>query len=300
MITLKKMPGVPSFCKIEGQITCGRATAKSINTNIGAILCKALREMPTLFPEIRLLQYIIMPDHVHLLLEATQNLNYHIADAIRTYKQICSRFYADALLCKYNYCFSGHVFADGYHDRILSGKDQLSNLIAYIRDNPRRLFLKQKYPEAFRNRLILSFKDLELSIYGNPLLLEHPAKYAVRFSSKFSQEKISAKRKIWEEAIRNGSVLISPFIHPSEKEFLEKAITCDGKAIIIQENGFPERWKPEKRLFEACAQGRLLFIGQKEYTTRRSDLSRATCMRLNSITETLTAITPGSYTLRHR
>ncbi|MCM1451098.1 MAG: transposase [Clostridium sp.] len=298
MITTNKMPGIPAFSKIEGQISNGKAAAKSVNTSIGAILCKALRELPKLFPEIRILQYIIMPDHIHLLLEATINLNYHISDAIRTYKQNCSRYYSELLLRKHNFSFSGQVFTDGYHDRILTGSGQLQTLIAYIRDNPRRLFLKQTFPEAFQSHITLQFQDLELSIYGNPLLLECPGKQAVRFSSRFSPEDLARKKMNWNEAIREGSPIISPFIHPTERECLDKAIAQGGKAIIIRENGFPEKWKPEKKHFEACAQGRLLFIAPKAHNSPRQNLTRDECLRLNHIAERLTAIRPGQYTLR--
>lgn len=300
MITIKKMPGIPDLSIIYGRIDNGKAYATSTNTQLGAIICKALRELPVRFHEIRTLQYMIMPDHAHLLLEATRPLSYHISDAIRVFKQDCTSRYADALLNRFNFKFDGKVFADGFHDRILTGKNQLSALIGYIRDNPRRLFLKRQFPEAFRSHLSLILTDTVFSIYGNPLLLESPLKYHVRFSSKFTETELDKKKNTWAEAIRNGSVLVSPFIHPIEKTYLDAAISLGGNAIIIRDNGFPERWKPEKKYFDACAQGRIMFVGPEEFHTRRQDLTRAMCMRLNSIAERIGALTPGSYKLRRK
>ncbi len=300
MITIKKMPGIPDLSIISGRIDNGKAYATNTNTQLGAIICKALRELPVRFPGIRTLQYIIMPDHAHLLLEATRPLPYHISDAIRVFKQDCTSRYADALLSRFNFNFDGKVFADGFHDRILTGKNQLSALIGYIRDNPRRLFLKRQFPEAFRNHLSLILPDAAFSVYGNPLLLESPWKYPVRFSSKFTETDLNKKKNTWAEAVRNGSVIVSPFIHPVEKTYLDAAISQGGNAIIIRDNGFPERWKPEKKYFDACAQGRILFVAPEEFHTHRQDLTRAMCMHLNYIAERISSLTPGSYKLRRK
>lgn len=300
MITLTKMPGIPIFSEISGSIENYKAIATSVNTRLGEILQQSLFRLHISFPKIRVLQFIIMPDHIHALIEVKQPTPYHLGEVVRIFKQSCSEAYTALLLRECGYEFSGQVFTDGYHDRILTGSGQLQTLIAYIRDNPRRLFLKQQFPEAFRNRLLLSLSDMQLSIYGNPLLLECPSKPVVRFSSKFTKDELEKKKKAWDEAIREGSPIVSPFIHPTERECLDKTIANGGIAIIIKENGFPDRWKPELKYFDACAQGRLLFVGPAEHITRSQPITREDCLRLNSIAERLSALLPSQYTLRHK
>lgn len=298
MATILKMPGVPPLATIEGHLVNGKAAAVSRPTRLGYEIGYALRGLKYRFTEIKTLQYVFMPDHVHLLLHVTEAITYHFSDVIRAFKQDCSARYKAMLRRECDHVFDGHVFADGYNDRILSGRDQLSTLIAYIRDNPRRLYLRRAFPEHFRSHLRLEVGDKTLAVFGNPLLLESPFKVQVRYSSKYAPDRLEAYKRSWEENIRSGGVLVSPFIHPLEREYMYQALDGGAKLIIIRENGFPERWKPERRFTEACAAGRMLFVGPVEFVSRRTDLTREACLELNDSAALIAALQPGSYRLR--
>lgn len=300
MVTLMKMPGIPEFSIIKGYLENGKAHATVQPIRLGHHIGRALRNLPKHFPELRVLQYVFMPDHIHLLLEITRPVQYHLGDAVRVFKQDCNMRYQAILKEEFNYDFEGHVFTDGYNDRIIRRRGQLNTLFEYIRDNPRRLFLRRNFPEYFLSNILLRSSEQEYSLFGNLLLLENPEKSQVRFSSKYTPEELNTRRQVWEEAIRNGGVLVSPFYHPMEKEYLNKAIEDGGKIIIICENGFPPRWKPEKRFMDLCAEGRMLFVGPRDFDSRKQTLTRAACLKRNEDAKYIAALHRGDYTLHRR
>lgn len=195
---------------------------------------------------------------------------------------------------------------------------QLQILFDYMRDNPRRLYLRRSFPQYFCNGLLciptgsggsgadeVSFdgentESERFSVYGNMLLLENPYKVVVRFSRKFSEEKLAADKRSWKEAIRSGGVLVSPFIHPIEKEFLHMALEEGGKVIIICDNGFPPRWKPSRGYIQALTEGRLLFVGPEDYTASKIELTRQLSMAMNARAEQIAAMSAGSYRLSRK
>lgn len=298
MVTIMKMPGIPPFSSVQGQINDGTAVARALNSPLGRILGDALRALPERFAEVKVIQYIFMPDHVHILIEITTETPYHFSNVISYFKRDCSLRYQGYLAHKHDFEFSGNVFTNGYHDRILSEDGQLRILIDYIRDNPRRYFLKQSYPEFFRNKLLLLTHFGQFSIYGNPMLLEHFHKVAVRFSSKYEETKVKELENQWDEAIRAKGVLVSPFIHKREKEYLKRSLDEGARLIIIQPNGFPERWKPERRFMEACAEGRLLFVGPTQFYTSEPALSRDLCIKMNGIAAEICAMKRKGYCIK--
>ena len=48
------------------------------------------------------------------------------------------------------------LWSSGYHDRILSGRDQLSRMLHYVSDNPRRGWIKQQHRDLFYGKRLLS------------------------------------------------------------------------------------------------------------------------------------------------
>lgn len=298
MVTLMKIPGIPDFSFIKESNEKGKIQASAQSLRLGHHVGRALRNLPRRFEEVRVLQYVFMPDHVHLLLEITKPSAFHLNDIIRYFAQDCSTRYRRILKEDYDFDFTGNVFFDGYNDRIVYKKDQLNILFEYIRDNPRRLYLRQSFPQYFRNNILMTTQDRQFSLFGNILLLEHPDKEQVRFSSKYTQEEISARCTLWEEVIRNGGVLVSPFYHPQERDFLNKAIAEGGKVIIICENGFPPRWKPEKRYLDICTEGRMLFVGPAEFDSRKITLTRSACLQRNDDAAYIASMRRGAFSIR--
>ena len=51
--------------------------------------------------------------------------------------------------------------------------------------------------------------------------------------------------------------------------------------VVLLENGFPPLYKPPKRYFEACAQGRLLMLAPWPYHSQKRVITREQCLALN-------------------
>ena len=119
-------------------------------------------------PEIKPLFIQVMPDHVHFIIHVTKPMARPLGQAIAGFKAGSSK----AAICK------GGLWAEGFQDTILFHEGQLDSMFTYLRDNPRRLAVKQLFPELFRVRNDLCLKlprqdsgnrELPLSAYDSPL-----------------------------------------------------------------------------------------------------------------------------------
>ena len=93
-------------------------------------------------PEIKPLFIQVMPDHVHFIIHVTKPMARPLGQAIAGFKAGSSK----AAIGK------GGLWAEGFQDTILFHEGQLDSMFAYLRDNPRRLAVKQLFPELFRVR----------------------------------------------------------------------------------------------------------------------------------------------------
>ena len=119
-------------------------------------------------PEIKPLFIQVMPDHVHFIIHVTKPMARPLGQAIAGFKAGSSK----AAIGK------GGLWAEGFQDTILFHEGQLDSMFTYLRDNPRRLAVKQLFPELFRvrNDLCLTLprqdsgnRELPLSAHDSPL-----------------------------------------------------------------------------------------------------------------------------------
>ena len=296
MVTLMKHPGIANFSFIKGSVINGKVYAIAQPLRLGHHIQRAIIDWQKRFPFITSVHFVRMPDHLHILFYVSQYTQYHLDDLIQDLVDDIDRRHCYILNHDHNLDFNGHVFLPAYHDRILSGEGQLPVLHAYIEDNPRRLFLRRNFPEYFNSVMLMANEEgLEFSAFGNLCLLDHPHKTVVRFSRRFTADEMAANRRRWEETIRSRGVLVSPFIHPTEKEYLHKAIAEGGRAVILTSNGFAPRWKPSGGFIDATAEGRLLFLGPTEYLLKEPPCTREQSMRLNAQAELIASLPPGTF-----
>ena len=99
-------------------------------------------------PEIKPLFIQVMPDHVHFIIHVIKPMARPLGQAMAGFKTGCSK----AAIGKVG------LWAEGFQDTILFHEGQLDSMFAYLRDNPRRLAVKQLFPDLFRvrNDLILA------------------------------------------------------------------------------------------------------------------------------------------------
>lgn len=272
-ITIGKDPGAADFSEISGPLTA-LAVRRSA---IGAVIEKHLRNLPSLCSLLRVLQYIIMPDHIHFLVHATDRLERHIGSYFGMLKvgirqELTARGITEQ-----------PVFTEDFHDRILRPTHSLDAIYKYIRQNPYRLAVRLSTPEFFQRRNNIIFEGREWQAYGNIQILENPFKEQVVIHRADTEEIRNQKRNRWIHTAANGGVLVSPFISKGEKAIREEAESFGGKTILLSNKPFAEREKPALHDFNECAKGKLLILSPMG----AMEASRSTFMYLNSIAAAL-------------
>lgn len=325
MITLNKAEGIPRFSTLKGIPGDHVNKPYADLSPTGKIIAANVSALKHRFPFISILRRCIMPDHMHFVIFIKEKTPWHLGDIINHLKSECTRNYngydssrgedADETLVS--------VFEDGYHDRILRRKNQLRRMLKYVSDNPRRS-LERTANRGFHRRLYLedigSVEDtgartsfsgggrgtgifgscgetceesvreagsdrVRYEAYGNIHLLEDPELAAVRISRRFSEEELRKRKINWLRTVGNCGVLVSPFISPAEKKVRDWALSHGGRFILIESNGFGERYTPKGILHQLCNEGRLLIIAPVEHLTSPPKLTYSECQRMNALAE---------------
>lgn len=177
------------------------------------------------------------------------------------------------------------IFERGYCDKPLYEERSLDGLFVYIRENPHRLAMRMQYPQFFQRVRKLKINDAEYEAYGNLFLFRNPDKEPVKISRKHTPEERERNRALWLSHASEGTVLVSPFISPAEKDIRTEAEALGAKIILITHEAFPERFKPASHDFKLCTEGRLLIISMG--LPAGVPLSRAHCLQMNALAETI-------------
>ena len=332
-------------------------------TPFGEAVLEALAEMPRIAPQVEIIAVQLMPDHIHFILFVKAQLARPLGSLVRGFKagaakrwkalgenlakngpaqnyiakndesQNCPNF-APEHSCAggsvpAHFC-AGLKWAEGFQDTVLLHEGQLKAMIAYLRDNPRRLAEKRANPSLFRRverielpldggRLTGSFEAL-----GNRHLLERPLAQ-VQCSRRFFAYRRKAKRgggmKIartpdgepvierenpeYRErlesalaAAEHGAVVLSPCISDGERQIAREAMKRRLPLVVLKNMGFAKLEKPADRSFDACAEGRLLLLAPAAwpYTTQEKPITRFDATALNRIAQWLAGSSaPGHF-----
>lgn len=205
--------------------------------------------LPKIEPAIRLYQYAVMPDHLHMLLSVERDIDAPLGAAIARMKAWVN----------HSAQLTG-VFDEGYNDQILRHDRNLNQIYQYIRDNPRRLAMRLTVPGYFRRVTGVVIDGRECRLYGNPDLLYNSFKEQVIVHRADSPQQFAANLERCVYIAANGGVLVSPFISPREREIREAALAAGGRLIKLLPLPFSDRQKPAAADFRLCEEGRLLTV----------------------------------------
>lgn len=183
---------------------------------------------------------------------------------------------------------SGALFETGYHARALIEKGQLKHMIEYVHDNPRRLAVRKRKAAYFHVHKNITAAGRTFEAYGNTELLKGRCLSVVCHGgwNRHEQETYRQERL---SAAKEGAALVGAFISRQESDIRNEAIEAGGSIILLIENGFPERYKPQGRWFDLCAEGRLLLLAPWAYRKEKHTISRNQCLRLNRMAEEIEA-----------
>ena len=272
MVTLGKSGSCPVFGHLE--------TGKDLRDTVvelsetGKIVETEIDRTPLFHKEVKVLEHVVMPDHVHILLFVRERMARPLGHIIQGMKTAITshvrRMTGNAGL---------PVFEKGFHDRIMRETGQLDVLFRYIRENPYRLAVRQSIPHYFRKVTAMSICGHDFQAYGNLQLLDNPFKEQVIVHRSDSQDTRAHYQSVWRHTAINGGVLVSPFISADERQVRNEAEGLGGKFIVLANKPFSDREKPAAHDFELCGQGRLLILAP--LTSMAPSLTRARCLELN-------------------
>ena len=272
-------------------------------TELGEKIVHTIFHIQDIHQEVRVLQFCIMPDHVHVILYVTRAMDAGIKTVVRGWWQGAKKVSAlsvgpiSALSVAPNSIRDNKqslspVFSEFPFIRTMSRRGQLDTMMQYVKMNPQRLATKCLKPGYFRVQEGIEIAGRIYSGIGNAKLLlansfapVHVRHTMLDAAAQGNPKPLSDYMDSCIAAAAEGAVLVSPFIHEKEREVLYSVLAEDGKAIYLADNGFRDYYKPSAGLFDAVAAGRVLILSPWEYDPNKKHVSRADCVALNQMAE---------------
>ena len=169
-----------------------------------------------------------------------------------------------------------------YHERILHAPGQLNRMINYVKDNPRRLWLKKNNPDLFRLHRHTEMCGLSFTSLGNHFLLDWHDNQTVEMPRNATVEQVQKRLQLAMAAAQNGAVTYTAAISKGE-QLIARTLRKQGyPLVVLLSDGFPKEGSPHERFykpggiyFEACSKGQLLLLEPTEQTFLNEDIQSA-------------------------
>ena len=297
------------------------SNARIERTALGNAVVDELYVMCRHYPAIRILQFCLMPDHLHAVIRVTRVMDTSIRSVIRGYWQgvkKLGRAYTLAVAAELNSETTNEegkkaetaneggesagrtdegscpfpIFIERPFIRPLSRHGQLHTMIRYVQMNPQRLATKRLRPGYFRVQKDIVIGDRKYDGVGNMALLMgegydvvHVKSIMVKAAENGTDKPLRDYMNSRVLMARKGVVMVSPFISPQEKRVMQVLLQEKHPFIILTDNGFRDYYKPADILFDACAVGRLLILSPWPYDGGKRHISRSECVALNAMAE---------------
>ena len=283
------------------------------------------------YPEIQILHYCLMPDHLHSIWYVRKAMPRGIEAAVRGFWQGVKKAgraysYLSSLppesdsgegkkmfeiaenlrgqIADAEYAALPPIFTQMPHIRPMGHRDQLPTTIRYVDMNPQRLATKRLMPGFFRVQDNIEIAGRVYHGVGNSDLLDAQHYMPVHVRRTMIEEAIHGDDKRLNEymdsciaAAQKGAVMVSPFIHEKEREVLYSVLAEGGQVIYLADNGFGEYYKPSDGIFDAVANKQVLILSPWPYVPKKRQISRAECVALNEMAEeicSISSLTPES------
>ena len=288
-------------------------------TELGNRITEEALRINHYYPEIRIIQHCLMPDHLHVIYYVTQPMNKSIKSVIRGLWQgvkKIGRAYTENNNTPFirselnsektdgekmptsnsdetNRAYAFPLFTEVPFIRPLSRRGQLQTMIHYVQLNPQRLATKRLMPGHFHVQHDVEIAGRKYDTIGNIKLLQSPNFSPVHVRNIWVEDaerhgddtKLRDYKNGCIRAARQGTVMVSPFISPHEKAVLDYLLLEQHTVIYIADNGFGEYYKPSSTLFDAVADGRMLILSPWQHDPEKRHVTRAECVAMNQMAE---------------
>ena len=168
------------------------------------------------------------------------------------------------------------LFDENYDDTVCLDQRHRQAMIAYVHDNPRRAILRRLLPDYMQRCLHVQIGNRSYAAFGNLFLLRWPRKVQVMCHRRHpvtrqpyeDTDDYARDCGQWEAAIMEGAtVIVTPGISRGEQLMKNRCLDNGYPLIHLQKEPIGQYWKPEKRRFEACANGSLLILAPWDLDT---------------------------------
>lgn len=291
-----------------GDAIQARVEAKAL----GLAVLDIQKQLSSFYPEIQILHYCLMPDHLHAIWYVRQAMPRGIRAAVRGFWQEVkkvgrlSSFAPNSIRENYQeraktlreeigadrYDTLPPIFTEMPFVRPMGQRRQLPATLRYIDMNPQRLATKRLMPGFFRVQEGIEVAGRTYSGVGNIALLQaeryapvHVRRMMVEAAEHGEPQTLREYMNGCVLAARKGTVMVSPFISPQEKQVMEVLLKEEHPFIYIADNGFRDYYKPNDGLFDAVAAGRVLILSPWDYDADKHHVTRADCVAMNQMAE---------------
>ena len=272
-------------------------------TKLGNALVDELLQLHTYYSETRILQYCLMPDHLHAIIYVKRPLKKTFNTVIRGFWQGAKklgRAYPSSISPELNsgltnegsLKFPPSIFTDRPFVRPMSRRGQLKTMIHYVQMNPQRLATKRIKPGFFRVQEGIEIAGRIYCGVGNVEILQaqdfapvHVRRTMVEEAERGDDKRLRDYMNGCVIKARKGTVMVSPYTSQHEKEVLAVLLKEGSRVIYIEDNGFRDYYKPSAVLFDSVAAGKVLILSPWEYDPKKKHVSREDCVEMNRMAE---------------
>ena len=276
-------------------------------------------------PECKVLAEQVMPEHFHGIIRVLERLEKPLGNVINGFKVGCNRaareLRPDVLSrgavppTTKHHGAGGGLWKEGYCDKPVLRRGQLNSQFEYVRGNPLRRAIKVAAPGLFRKTRDLEIKGMHFEALGNHWLLERPlhqlqcsrawcrvdrvlnaAGELVPARDENGNLKIAEHTREFDERLEamkiageEGAAMICPCFSDGERYLCNVAYRAGFPVITLRNMGFNRFEKPIGKLFDRCAEGKLLYLSPIgwPYQSAKKPLSRIDGIALNRIAQIL-------------
>ena len=312
---------VPSREPLLGKLVIPENDAKQAlveRTELGERITEEALRINRYYPEIRVIQHCLMPDHLHIIYYVTAPMETSIKSVIRglwqgvkkigrAYTENNKTFFNSELnseetdgekmpttgVVETGRVYANPIFTEVPFIRPMSRRGQLQAMIHYVQMNPQRLATKRLLPGYFRVQQDVEINGRKYDAVGNIKILQaesfapvHVHRIWVEDAERHGDDsKLRGYKNGCISAARQGTVMVSPFISPHEKAVLDYLLREGHSVIYIADNGLGEYYKPCAGLFEAVAEGRMLILSPWQHEPEKKHVTREECAMMNQMAE---------------
>lgn len=329
-------------------------------TPLGAAIEGILRELPAKYAELEVVSYVVMPDHIHVVVQVHETMGRHLGEMVRQLKYESTVAYlreldaaegglhrveggrqpkrergswekksADgpqttglreglatglsagpaAVKMEERGQAAGHgemgdiiwvkrLWQDNYHDRVLTEYGQLTKMLNYVADNPRRAWIKRQNRRFFYDKRMLDIPvaielaralyrtaramgeltaleqflvvdrrvegvrtSLRMRAMGNTFLMDEGLLLPLRVSRSISA---GAFRQLRDEMLGRcaleGAIVVTPCVSLGEQQIVQEVLEAGHHVVRLQHEGMSDLYTPPGRFVHPTADGRMLLL----------------------------------------